>query len=311
MSNHFEDTVEKMAGPIVPVLPAFGDDGSLDLESTCGWIEWLIENGMKSFWTTGGTTHYFCLTDDEIYTLTKAIAQTIGDRAVFIASINWHWPVHKARDFIEFAHGCGVDVVKVMLDCRYNPSDEGIVKCYRDIAKDSPLPLLAYTLAPNKLSYDVFRQVMAIPQYVGMKNDADDYYMNCQYLKEAREFGREDFLVITGGTMSAFLHGHNFGQKYYADVVAMYSPSKSLECYEHIMSGDIEAATQIIKEYEEPIMRAGLARPMGHWTLYHTILKVKGLFASNNVRYPQRRIVGDLKAQMSECVPKRDLEKVK
>ena len=310
MSDMFKETHNKMTGPIVPVIPAFGEDGSLDLESTCGWINWLIDNGMRSFWTTGGTTHYFCLTDDEIYTLTKAIAECIDGRAVFIASINWHWPVHKARDFIAFAHECGVDVVKVMIDYRFNPTDENIVKCYREIAKDSPIPLLAYTLAPNKLSYDVVRQLMAMPQYVGMKNDADDYYMNCQYLKEAREFG-QDFLIVTGGTISSFLHGHNFGQKYYADVVAMYSPKKSLECYEHIMNGNIEAAVKIIKEYEEPIMRAGLARPMGHWTLYHTILKVKGLFKSNNVRYPQTRITGDLKAQMSECVPERDLEVVK
>jgi len=110
--------------------------------------------------------------------------------------------------------------------------------------------------------------------------------------------------------MTAFMHGINFGQRFYADVVAMYSPKTALKWYDYIISGDIKSAADIIKEYEEPIMQASFEIPDGYWTVYHTILYVKGLIKSNHVRYPQSTITGDLKAKMSKYVPIRDLEKV-
>ena len=45
MNNKFIRTRDKMHGPLVPTNPAFKDDGSLDIESTCRWINWLIEKG--------------------------------------------------------------------------------------------------------------------------------------------------------------------------------------------------------------------------------------------------------------------------
>ena len=306
MKAEYRQTWEKMQGPLVPINPAFCDDGSLDIESTCRWINWLIDNGIRNFWTTGGTTHYFCLTDEEIFTLTKAIAECIGDRAIYIASANWYWPVHKVKEFITFSRDCGVDVVKVMLDAKFRPKDDVLIESYAAIAKDSPLPLLAYSLAPNMLSYDALKKLINIPEYIGMKNDAGDFYQNFQYLRIARQ-KREDFMIITGGTMSSFMAGYNFGQRLYGDVVAMYSPKVSLKCYEAIKSGDSKTASDIIKEYEEPIMQASFEIPDGYWTIYHTILKVKGLFKSNFVRYPQTTLTGDLKAISCKYVPERDL----
>ena len=309
MNNRFKETRDKLKGPLIPINPAFKDDGSLDINSTCRWINWLIENGIRNFWTTGGTTHYFCLTDEEIFTLNKELAECISGRASFIASANWHWPEPMIIKFIEFAAECGIDVVKVMLDARFHPSDKSRIESYSMIAKDSPLPLLAYSLAPDMLSYESLKELIKIPEYIGLKNDAGDFYQNFQYLRIAREL-REDFMIITGGTISSFMMGYNFGQRLYGDVVAMYSPKTSLRCYEAILSGDIKTATDIIKEYEEPIMKASFEIPNGYWTVYHTILKVKGLFDSNHVRYPQSTLTGDLKQTAARYVPERDLEPV-
>ena len=309
MNKKFRETRDKMYGPLVPINPAFKEDGSIDIDSTCRWINWLVENGIQNFWTTGGTTHYFCLTDEEIYTLNKEIADCIGARATFIASVNWHWPVPMIKKFIDFAAGCGIDVVKVMLDARFHPRDKSIIDCYAQIADGSALPLLAYSLAPDMLSYDALRKLVEIPEYIGLKNDAGDFYQNFQYLRIARQL-REDFMIITGGTITSFMMGYNFGQRLYGDVVAMYSPKTSLECYEAIKAGDIKKASDIIKEYEEPIMQASFEIPDGYWTVYHTILKVKGLFDSNHVRYPQATLTGDLKKIAARYVPERDLEPV-
>lgn len=59
----------KIAGPLVPIMPAFGANEKLDLESTCKWVEWQIASGIRNFWTTYGTSHYMSLTDDEICAL--------------------------------------------------------------------------------------------------------------------------------------------------------------------------------------------------------------------------------------------------
>jgi len=84
------DIAACIRGPLVPVMPTFGADEALDIESTCRWIDGLIGRGIRLFWTTYGTSHFIAFTDDEIVELTRAAAGVTRGRATFIASTPYH-----------------------------------------------------------------------------------------------------------------------------------------------------------------------------------------------------------------------------
>ncbi len=99
--QNYRDIVDRIKGPLCPVFPAFGDDDKLDLDSTCKWVDWVVDQGLPMIWLTPGTTRYFSLTDQEIFDLTEAVGQAINGRCLFITATNFHWPVHEVRRYIE------------------------------------------------------------------------------------------------------------------------------------------------------------------------------------------------------------------
>src|SRR5436309_8271308 len=119
-----------LEGPLVPVMPAFRDDERLDLDATAALVDALINAGIRAFWTTYGTSHFFSLTDREIHDLTASVATVTRGRATFIASTSYHWPVEEVLDFCRAAAGLAVDAVKVQVDWRLAPAEARAVEHY-------------------------------------------------------------------------------------------------------------------------------------------------------------------------------------
>lgn len=286
------DLLDRLAGPLVPVMPAFRDDASLDLDATARWIDGLIADGIGAFWTTFGTSHYLSLSDREIDDLTAAVADVTRGRAVFIASTQFHWPLHQCLAFAEHAARSGADGIKVQVDWRLRPADSVVLERYRTLAAASPLPLLAYALATGAPgsggpSMDLFRRLLEIPEVLGMKNDAGDFYEQSVFLAAVRASGRR-FEVITGGSMESFLHGSGFGQRAYAVALAMLAPGLVLAFDRALAGGDRDEAVRIVRDIEQPFTAA--ISPLGHWAALHEALRLQGLFPSRAMRFPLRTL---------------------
>ena len=286
--------LDRLHGPLVPVMPAFGDDESLDLEATARWIHHLVGSGIRLFWTTYGTSHYLAMGDAEIDDLTGAVAAVTRGRAVFIASTQFTWSTRQCIAFAERAAGLGVDAVKVQIDWRLRPPEPVVFERYRAIAEASPIPLLSYALGQGTFgaaaggpSPDLFARLLDLPQIVGMKNDAGDFYENTAFLGQVRTAGRR-FEVITGGSMESMLHGWRFGQRAYAVALAMLAPEVAIAFDDALAAGRDDEATQIVRDIEQPFS-AALA-PLGHWAALHEGLRLQGWFGSRTVRFPLRTI---------------------
>ena len=283
------DLFERLVGPLVPVMPAFVADESVDLDATARWIDGLISAGIGAFWTTYGTSHYLSLGDREIDDLTAVVADVTRGRAVFIASTQFHWPTRQCLAFAEHAARHGADVIKVQVDWRLRPAEDVVLARYRALAEGSPLPLLAYALgaAGGGPSADLFRRLREVPQIVGMKNDAGDFYEQTVFLAAVRAAGRR-FEVITGGSMESFLHGHQFGQRTYAVALAMLAPAIVLGFDRALARGDRGEAVRIVRDVEQPFTAA--ISPLGHWAALHEGLRLLGHFPSRTVRFPLRTL---------------------
>lgn len=288
MASH-RDFARTLRGPLVPILAAFREDESLDIDSTCRWADRLIAGGCRQFWTTHGTTHMMALSDREIEDLTRALAAVMDGRAVLIASVPIHASTREAIRFVEFAASCRVPVVKLQVDWSFTFSDDMLFSHYRRIAEVSPLPLFAYTLGPSGIRTDLLKRIMELPPFIGMKNDTDDFYGQERYLSAVRECGRlDDFLVVTGGGLSSVALTYDLGVRVYGDMTPWYSPALSLRLHEALAAGRRALLTRFLAEIEEPLffrhwpaIGAG-----GHWGWGHAIACHLGLFASPRMRFP-------------------------
>lgn len=300
--------VERIRGPVVPILPAFAADEGLDLESTTRWVEWLLSSGIPIVWTTYGTSHFMMLDDREIHALTEAVAAATKGRAVFIASTAYHWSTAQCISFTEFCGRAGVDVVKVQVDWRMRPSNQSVIEHYQRIAASSPVPLFAYSLGQGLLgsaaditglATTTLEALLTAGAIIGMKNDSGDFYEQARYLEVARRLNRR-FEPVTGGSMAAFLFGHLLGARAFATGVGMIAPHWALEFWRCLERSAIDQAATIVVEREEPVK--SLFGSMGGWSAYRYALSSLGFFASDQVRFPFAPVTPGQRAEIDACL---------
>lgn len=294
MNKDYRSNVDRIKGPLVPIMPAFTEDERLDLDSTQRWVEWIVQNGIPLVWLTFGTSRYFSLTDQEVWDLTKAVGEVTRGRSLLIAATNVYWPVHQCRRYIEHAAESGASVVKVQGNWFANPSDEAIFKYYQTVAHDSPLPLFAYTLRVSDkttgISSELLKQILTLPQFVGMKNDSGDFYVHRSYLATIREEGAK-FTPLTGDSMKSFLWGYDFGAQAFASGYGMIDLRTPLTFYEHLVAGRREQALSIVRDREERMV-AALAK-VGGWFALRAGLVFKGFFTSWQERFPVHTLTAE------------------
>jgi 4-hydroxy-tetrahydrodipicolinate synthase len=307
-STHpYRQFARKIRGPLVPILAAFEDDESLDIDSTCKWVDWMIDQGMSLFWTTYGTTHYHSLTDREVLDLNRAIAGVIGDRGIFIACAPWQWATRDCIDFTHKAADWGAHVVKILIDWALTPPDALVLDHYRRIAKESPLPLFAYTLGLPGVQPELLKGIIDIPEFIGMKNDSDNFYGQERYLQVIREHGDpEEFLVMTGGGLSSMVLSFDLGMKAYGDTTPWYSPKLSQAMYRALLNNDRALCSRYLKEIETKLWFE-IWPPLGpaafaHWGWAHAAAYHMGLYRSPRMRFPMVTLttqqVEQVKAQL-------------
>ena len=290
--SRYRDVSQRLRGPLAPVLTAFTEDGRLDIDATCRWVDWLITQGIKLFWTTQGTSHFMTLSDKEVMDLTQALAAVTAGRALFIASTPWHWSTRQCQEFVTFAARCQADVVKLQFVYDWEPTDDQIIDHYQAVAVDSPLPLFAYTRGRPGMTSDLLRRILQIPQFIGMKNDSDDYYGQEQYLSIVEKYSNlDEFVVLTGGGLSSVLSSYDYGIRAYGDMTIWYDPQRSLTLYDYLVRGDRQEIISFIQSVEGPL-RAYWATfsPGMHWSWGHAVLEQLGFFPSRRLRFPLRSL---------------------
>ena len=298
--------VDRLQGPLVPVLPAFTDDQTLDLASTCRWLERIVAAGVPMFWLTPGTSRYGALSDQEVWELTAAVASVTRGRSLLIAATNGHWPLRQCRRYVDHCVDVGADIVKVCPQSGLGAGDEATFDFFHAMAADAPLPLFAYTLprpgGGHLVSTATLARLCDLPAYVGMKNDSGDFYEHRAYLWTIRSKGAR-FVPMTGGSMMSFLWGHDFGAQAFCAAYGIVAPHVALDFHRHLVAGRREQALALVHEHEEPFLAE--ISPLGGWQALRPALVAQGLFESRQDRFPfptlgdeaAERVVAHLRAK--------------
>lgn len=152
-----QSLVDRLRGPLVPISTAFKDDDSMDLKSTAEWVGWLIKQGIKLFWTTEGTSRYYCISDRELNDLNQSVAEVTRGRAVFVAGAPRRYNTAHCIQFSERAAKWGADIVMIQTHWSRHPNADQAFEHHRAVAEATATVLLFGPRIPNRVSTENLR----------------------------------------------------------------------------------------------------------------------------------------------------------
>ena len=80
------DCLTRLKGAIVPLNLCFNDDGTVNDDAVCNYVDWLASEKTPVILLTYGSSEFAWLTEDDLWRLTEKIAKTIDGRSLCVSS---------------------------------------------------------------------------------------------------------------------------------------------------------------------------------------------------------------------------------
>jgi dihydrodipicolinate synthase/N-acetylneuraminate lyase len=151
------------------VTPFRDDLSAIDRDALAANLEFLVVSGVAVIAVGGGTGEVEALTSDELVAIASTTVDTVGGRAVVIATVPGN--LGQAVELLPAYERTGVDVVLALppLVRWKTPADpRGTLAYYRLLAERTSLPLMPY----NTVGWDaaMFVRLAEVPSIVGVKD---------------------------------------------------------------------------------------------------------------------------------------------
>jgi dihydrodipicolinate synthase/N-acetylneuraminate lyase len=297
--------IERIRGPVYPILPAFTESGALDPDAVERYCRWLVEQGARTLMVTAGTSRFNLLELDEIHTLNRTVARACAGRAVAVAANPQAGSTAAAIAFAKATGDSGADALLLSYPERYY-DDDAVIAYVEAVAAASPIPVMIHAL-PMRLAsagpssvhpFDLAlcRRAAALPNVVGMKEESGQEPLK---LRIMLEFAERWALVPAGGGMRNFLACQAFGARAYLAGVANFAPAVEEAFFAHVEAGRIEAARAIVRDQELPFF--DVAVPIGWHTALKAAMALKGLFPPHE-RAPLRPPTPAQRERLAACM---------
>lgn len=187
----------EIRGSIVPIVTTFASDGEFDETTFVDLIEWQIESGSQGISVTGTTGEPTSLTTQERHYLVEVAAKTVGGRVPFVPGTGTN-NLDETIAFTAHAERNGADAALVIVPYYSKPSQEGLFRYFRTVAKSTDLPVIIYNI-PGRTATNMAPATMArlrrdCPNVVGTKESNKDFEHVSRVLHQC---GR-DFNVYSG-----------------------------------------------------------------------------------------------------------------
>ncbi len=275
---------ERLRGPVVPLNVCFTAAGEVDLPAMVRYADWLCAQGVPVLLLTYGSSEYAWLSDDDIYRLTAAIAESVAGRACFVTSSAF-WPAKVCAPFLRHAQEVGADAVKVQIN-PWGLSGSGerkaeLLRTYFDEAgAGSTIPLLLWLNSGGgpSLPVELVAEMAARDRVVGLKNDDHPFY---DYYDLCRATRDEEFSVLSGGQMRNFVLGHQLGSTGYLCTAAPFRPDVALAFHDTLVRGDYDGAWRAVARWEDRWLSAAVE--VGWLRAIKTALFLHGLQPSDRL----------------------------
>lgn len=192
----------RLKGSLVPLVTPFRD-GAFDEQAFEALIDWQIESGSHGIVVGGTTGEPASLSHAERRLILRTAVRRVGGRVPVVAGTGTH-NLDETLELTRFAGQVGADAVLVVVPYYVRPTQEGLFRYFREVARASELPVILYNIpgrtAQNLEVETILRLRSECPNIVGVKEANRDFEQVVRLLSSADP----GFLVYSGVEMLSF-----------------------------------------------------------------------------------------------------------
>ena len=162
----------RLAGVLAFTPTPFTQADSLDAEGLRSHVDFLVNAGVHAVVVCGGMGEFFALDPHEYRTAMRTAAEAVRGRLPLLAGIGHGTRV--ASNLAEFAASVGVDGLLIHPQYFVEPSDEGVVRHYRELARACGLGMIVYSTRSAPVTLPLLRRLAEIDSVVALKDEYGD-----------------------------------------------------------------------------------------------------------------------------------------
>ena len=233
----------KFEGSYVALATPFGSNGRLDEAAYRALIRRQIKGGTKGLVPCGSTGEAATLLHDEFRRcLVICMEETRGDIPVMAGiGSNATW---KAVETSREAESLGVDALLVLAPYYNKPTQEGLYRHFRAVARETRLPVMIYNIpsrcAVNIAPATIARLAKDCPNIVAVKEAAG----SLDQVSEILTLAPKGFVVMSGDD-SLTLPMMAVGARGVVSVVANVAPKETQALCDAFLKGDAKKAAAL------------------------------------------------------------------
>lgn len=188
--------IDKLNGLGVAMVTPFLNNGDVDFESLKALTIHLIENGLDYLVLLGTTAETPSLNDDERDLIVKTVVETAKGKLPIVVGLGGPC----TRDVVQKLktnNWQGVDAILSVTPFYNRPSQEGLFQHFTQIADQSPLPIILYTVQSRtgcNLEPETTLSLANHNNIIGVKEASGNLNQIMRIIKHKPN----DFLVISG-----------------------------------------------------------------------------------------------------------------
>lgn len=272
--------------------------GEVDKKSFVRLIQQGLNQGVDGFVINGTTGESPCLTQGEVQTLCEIAQTEVSGQVPLILGIG-HNNTQQACLNMQQAATLKVDGALGVVPYYNKPTQEGLIRHYKEIAKQNSLSLLLYNVpSRTSLSLEVtsILELSKVKNIVGIKEASGDLSFDKQLLSSLTE----DFLVISGDD-STFLDLVDLGGEGVISVCSHFLATPMKQALEESKNGNKEVTLKFKNNYDAIISELyKVSNPI----MIKQVLYMKGWIQSPELRLPLCEPQEPLKRKMKTLLEK-------
>ena len=233
-----------LKGSVIALITPFKNNGKeVDYESLGKLIDYQIENGTDAVLVCGTTGESPTLTYDEHRNVIKFAVEHAKGRIPIIAGTGAN-SLHEALELTAFAKEVGADAALVVVPYYNKPSQEGLYRHFKTLAKEVNIPIIVYNI-PGRTCREIEVSTLArlreeCPNIVGSKESVG----NMDRISELKRTLGEDFIVLSGDD-SLTLPMMALGADGVISVANHILPREVKEMVDAALKGDFKKAREL------------------------------------------------------------------
>lgn len=161
---------------VTAMATPFTQEGRLDLDGAQQLAAHLVDHGTDTVLVGGTTGESPTLHGDELWDLTGAVQDAVGDRAKVMVGTGTN-DTRKTIEATSRATELGADAILVVTPYYNKPSQRGLVAHFTDVARSTDKPILLYDIpgrTSREIALDTLVELSQVTNIIGVKDATAD-----------------------------------------------------------------------------------------------------------------------------------------